>query len=49
MTGLTEQQMWYFGRALKHSKSLRSIHLSQNPGITDRLKEFLSERIKCMP
>ena len=27
-TGLTEQQMWFFGRAMLHAPSLRSIHLS---------------------
>jgi len=40
-TGLNEKQLWYFGRAMRRSKSLRSLHLCGNPGITPRLKEYL--------
>ena len=48
-TGLNEKQLWYFGRAMRRSKSLRSLHLSGNPGITDRLIAYLTERAHCIP
>ena len=48
-TGLSEKQLWYFGRAMRRSFSLRALHLSGNPGITPRLKQYLSERAHCMP
>jgi hypothetical protein len=47
-TGLSEKQLWYFGRAMRRSKSLRALHLCGNPGITDRLKTFLKERARCL-
>jgi hypothetical protein len=40
--------LWYFGRALRRSKSLRGLHLSGNPGITSKLKAFLKERLRCL-
>jgi hypothetical protein len=46
-TGLSEKMLWYFGRTLRRSKSIRALHLSGNPGITDRLKAYLSERAHC--
>ena len=46
-TGLTEKQMWYFGRTMRRSYSLRSLHLSGNPGITRRLKDYLQARAHC--
>lgn len=48
-TGLNEKALWYFGRAMRRSKSLRSLHLSGNPGITDRLIGYLTERAHCIP
>ena len=47
-TGLSEKQLWYFGRTMRRSKSLRALHLSGNPGITERLVEFLGKRIHCI-
>lgn len=47
-TGLSEKQMWFFGRALRRSKSIRCLHLSGNPGITRRLKDYLCERAHCI-
>lgn len=43
-TGLNEKQIWFFGRALRRCKSLRVLHLCGNPGITDRVKEYLATR-----
>ena len=43
-TGLTEPMMWHFGQALRRAKSLRSIHLCGNVGITDELVEYLTKR-----
>mmetsp|Transcript_33923 Transcript_33923/g.52238 ORF Transcript_33923/g.52238 Transcript_33923/m.52238 type:complete len:176 (+) Transcript_33923:195-722(+) len=48
-TGLSEKQLWYFGRALRRTKSLRAIHLNGNPGITSRLLEYLRWRAHCQP
>lgn len=47
-TGMSEKQLWYFGRAMRRSFSLRGLHLSGNPGITPRLKAYLSQRARCM-
>jgi len=46
-TGLNEKQLWYFGRAMRRSKSLRALHLCGNPGITPRLKTYLHDRAHC--
>ena len=48
-TGLNEKQLWYFGRAMRRSKSLRSLHLSGNPGITEKVIDYLAERAHCIP
>ena len=45
--GMNEQMLWYFGRTLRRAKSLRGLHLSGNPGITERLIEYLRDRIHC--
>ena len=42
--GLSELNMWFFGRTLRRAKSLRVIHLSGNPGITTALIDFLHTR-----
>jgi hypothetical protein len=44
-SGLTESLMLNFGKALRRSKSLRALHLSGNPGISQNLIENLSERV----
>lgn len=36
--------MWFFGRALRRSKTIRVLHLSGNPGITTELIDFLASR-----
>ena len=46
-TGLNEQMIWHFGNALKRAKSMVALHLSGNPGITDKLKDYLFKRVKC--
>ena len=40
-TGLTEYMLLKIGKALSRTKSLLSIHLCDNPGVTDRLKDYL--------
>lgn len=45
--GMNEQMLWYFGRTLRRAKSLRGLHLSGNPGITERLIEYMKDRIHC--
>ena len=48
-TGLTEYMMLHIGTAMRRAKSLLSIHLCNNPGATDRVRDFLFTRIRCMP
>ena len=48
--GLSEIQLWYFGRTLRRAKSIRSLHLSGNrtynkESITPTLKKYLVERV----
>ena len=45
--GMNEQMLWYFGRTLRRSKSIRGLHLSSNPGITERLIEYFKDRMHC--
>jgi hypothetical protein len=40
-TGMTEKILWYFGRTMRRTRSLRALHLSDNPGITPRLLQYL--------
>lgn len=44
---MSEQILWYFGKALRRTKSLRAIHLSGNPGISQRLIDYLKIRVHC--
>jgi hypothetical protein len=44
---MSEKILWYFGKALRRTKSLRAIHLSGNPGITKRLIDYLKKRVHC--
>jgi hypothetical protein len=44
---MSEKILWYFGKALRRTKSLRAIHLSGNPGITKRLIDFFKKRVHC--
>jgi len=46
-TGLNEQMVRTIATALKRSRSIISLHLSGNPGITPESKEFLFERVRC--
>lgn len=46
-TGLNEKMLWYFGRTMRRTHSLRSLHLSGNPGISKRLKQYLHKRAHC--
>lgn len=44
-TGMSEKILWYFGRSMRRSRSLRAVHLSDNPGMTPRVVEYLKQRI----
>lgn len=46
-TGLTDQMLRAIGTALRRARSILSLHLSGNPGITPALKSFLYQRIRC--
>ena len=46
-TNLTEYMLWKIGSSLARAKSLVSIHLSGNQGITPSLKKHLFSRIRC--
>jgi hypothetical protein len=46
-TGLSEAMLWFIGAALRRAKSLISLHLSGNPGVTPALKEYLHKRVRC--
>jgi len=41
--------LWNIGSALSRAKSIISIHLSGNQGITPALKMMLKSRIRCKP
>lgn len=47
-TGLSEKQLWYFGKVMRRSRSLRALHLCGNPGITKRLVDYLHGRARCI-
>ena len=52
-TGLSEKMLYAFGPALRRAKSLRSIHLSGNPGLSDpeavgRVVDYLVKRAHCI-
>jgi hypothetical protein len=46
-TGLNEQMVRTIATALKRSRSIVSLHLTGNPGVTAEAKEFLFERVRC--
>ena len=46
-TGLNEQMVRTIATALKRSRSIVSLHLTGNPGVTPEAKEFLFERVRC--
>jgi hypothetical protein len=45
--GLTERMLVDVGSSLTRAKSLLSVHLCGNKGVTDRLKQYLEKRIRC--
>ena len=47
--GMTTPMMWQFGRALRRTKSLVSLHLSQNNGDNEALRAYLVERSVMKP
>jgi hypothetical protein len=46
-TGLNQLCIRIIGISLRRARSLLSLHLSENPGITQDLKTLLFERIHC--
>ena len=48
-TGLTEYMIVKIAQAMRRAKALCSIHLGSNPGVTQRVKDFMHSRIRCMP
>ena len=36
-------------KAMRRAKALCSIHFDGNPGVTQRLKDYVFECIRCMP
>ena len=46
-TGLTEFVLRQIARALRKSRSLVGIHLSENPGLTQEVKEYIFQRVHC--
>lgn len=48
-TGLSEFMMLKIGDGIARAKSLLSIHLCSNPGSTPRVKDYLANRVRCMP
>ena len=45
--GLTTHILEDIGRALRKSRSLVGIHLSENPGLTPEIKQHLFDRVHC--
>jgi hypothetical protein len=48
-TGLTSQIIHGLGKTLRRSRSLLSVHLSENPGLTAENKRYITKRIKARP
>ena len=48
-TGLTGMMLKSIGTCLRRSTSLLSIHLSDNPGLTEEICDYLVQRIRCRP
>lgn len=46
-TGLTEYCIKMIAKALRKSRSLIGIHLSENPGLDDDTRKYLYERVRC--
>ena len=48
-TGLTEYMIVKIARAIRRAKALCSIHFDGNPGISQRVKDFIKICIRTMP
>lgn len=46
-TGLTELMIVELAIAIRRSKSLLSVHLCGNRGVTDRIKDFVRTKIRA--
>ena len=47
--GIHSEMIKEFGPALRKSKSILSLHLSGNPGVTKDVKKYLRQRVRCVP
>lgn len=47
--GLTQYILKDIAIALRKSRSLIGIHLSENPGLSPDLKKFIHDRVHCKP
>lgn len=45
--GLTEYCLKMIGKALRKSRSVIGIHLSENPGLNDITKSYIFDRVRC--
>ena len=48
-TGLTEFMIVKIAKAMRRAKALCSIHFDSNRGVTQRVKDYVFECIRCMP
>ena len=48
-TGLKVNLLRELTSTLRKAKSLLCVDLTGNPGVTDKNRKFLSERIRCKP
>lgn len=46
-TGLTCYIIKEIARALRKSRSIIGIHLGENPGLTEEIKEYIFGRVHC--
>ena len=47
--GMTTEMMWAFAKALRRTKSMVSLHLSQNNGDCEELRNWFYERSHLKP
>ena len=47
-TGMGEYAIQNIGATLRRAKSLRSVHLCGNPGITNRVIDYIVKRAHCV-
>jgi len=48
-TGLSEHHVKAIGASLRRGRSILVLHMTGNPGVTEDVKAYLQERVKCLP